>query len=406
MESNDPLFDGLIREALQEPGEPGYELTAKVRQLIEKGEIPMKRTNRTPVKTLLIAAAILVLASATAFAAVQLLRPADEIAELLGDEAAADAFRSENAVFIDQKEQSGDYEITLMGIAPVDELDGFGLDNAQNQTYAVIAVSKVDGLAMPEIDSAEYVPLYPLPLVKGVMPWQMGALNTTANTVLDGVLYILAGCDDLEIFADRGVYLGISDRMFYSQDTFIYHEDTGVIARNEGYGGVNVLFELPLDVGKADYQQAELLLYGEPSPSPTEIEPSLEPPIDPSGGDVQPEWSFEELLALHRESYGSMSIEQLSELYRYIYDIPLEECVLIEDSVKTSSPNAEGYISYEYEGDGFSTSRTSLYSIYANSPVGELIKSGAGTNRDGFIIDVYIVSANGDVTFMLYSWEP
>lgn len=69
--------------------------------------------------------------------------------------------------------------------------------------------------------------------------------------VKEGVQYRIAECDNVEKFADRKVYLSVSDRTFYNNEAYLYNEKDGTISRNDSYQGVNALFELPLDKNKA-----------------------------------------------------------------------------------------------------------------------------------------------------------
>ncbi len=50
------------------------------------------------------------------------------------------------------------------------------------------------------------------PLVKGLEPWQynIGTMNGSyCEDIVDGIRYRIIQCDDIEIFADRGVYLSV-----------------------------------------------------------------------------------------------------------------------------------------------------------------------------------------------------
>ncbi|MDR0326187.1 MAG: hypothetical protein LBI19_08860 [Oscillospiraceae bacterium] len=379
--------------------------TTRLKMMKEK-PVMIKRS----VRAAIIAIAAALLMAATALAVWRLLSPG-EVAEILYGEKLREAFLSENAVAIDRSELSGDYVITLMGITLGENLDSLNKGD-ESKTYAVIAVSKTDGTSMPEILSSEFVPFYAIPLIKGVKPWQAGVGQTQGSTVIDGVLYLLLGCDNLEVFADKGVYLGISDWPFHSQDSFPYDEETGAFSRNESYAGVNALFELPLDVTKADPQRAAEILGGDtepernetPSPS-DEPESSPEPVIGIGSGDE--ELDIEALFLLNWESPSEITMEQRMAMFDYINNLPLENFTLLEDSVKTCTVDSEGYISYEYKGEGgWSTSSKTVYSAFLASPVGELTKSGQSGGYRHVILHTYITSADGSVTFTLYEWEP
>lgn len=347
----------------------------------------MRKKTRIPVKAVLVTAAIVLMASAATVLAVRWLRPPDEIAEALANENIAEAFRSERAILIDKQEQCGDYAITLMGIAPSEELVSLDADIAQNKTYAVVAISMLDGSAMPEINSNGFTQFYTNPFINGVAPWQGGVDHVQGSTVMDGVYYLLAECDTLEVFADRGVYLGVSDYPFFSQEAFVYDTEVGEFSRNADYRGVNVLFTLPLDI--ADPERANELIPPPitETPSPTadvSDDPEPSPDEDPYAGLTQEQW-------------------ETRERYDYYWNVSLEDCVLIEDSVKICTVDDEGYIVYQYESDkGWNTRSKAKHSMFANHPVDEPIKRKIGTGGDKWILEVTVLSANGEVTFMLY----
>ena len=62
--------------------------------------------------------------------------------------------------------------------------------------------------------------------------------------------------DSIEIFADRGVYLGIVDRAPCGE-MFSYDEVSGEITAKDDYDVVNLLIDLELDPAKGDSVKAE-----------------------------------------------------------------------------------------------------------------------------------------------------
>jgi len=64
-------------------------------------------------------------------------------------------------------------------------------------------------------------------------------------------------CADLEIFADRGVQLGIVDSFGSETAAFRMDNESGSYRKVEGYAGTIALFTLPLDTTKADPAAAE-----------------------------------------------------------------------------------------------------------------------------------------------------
>jgi len=73
-----------------------------------------------------------------------------------------------------------------------------------------------------------------------------------SEVVIDGIEYSLTECDDISVFADRGVYLGIVSGRMPNPDAFILDEETGEISPNAAFDGINILFNLPLDPALAD----------------------------------------------------------------------------------------------------------------------------------------------------------
>ena len=81
-----------------------------------------------------------------------------------------------------------------------------------------------------------------------------------SDKVENGILYRIIECDDVMMFADRTLYLCVSDTAFYDTNAYNYDDSTGAISRNETYDGMNLLFTLPIDPSKADEAAAEAYL--------------------------------------------------------------------------------------------------------------------------------------------------
>jgi RNA polymerase sigma-70 factor (ECF subfamily) len=103
------------------------------------------------------------------------------------------------------------------------------------------------------------------PLVKGQAPWRLNAffLNGSGSEIIvDGVIYRIAECDDVTIFADRGLYFAVADVMTFDNRTFLFDEVSGEISYNPDYEGASAIFDLPLDKSLADPEKAEKFLNG------------------------------------------------------------------------------------------------------------------------------------------------
>jgi len=113
-------------------------------------------------------------------------------------------------------------------------------------------------------------PFYVSPYIKGLEPWQVNAHTMNggySEMVVDGIMYRILDCDEIMMFADRGVYLGISTGSFYDSQAFIYDDQTGELKANPDYDGSSVVFDLPLDKKYADPERAEQYLNSLYTPS-------------------------------------------------------------------------------------------------------------------------------------------
>ena len=124
-------------------------------------------------------------------------------------------------------------------------------------SYAALAISKSDGSKMSNRNFCVS------PLINGEAFTDVNA--ATLNVGLswfekDGVIYELIECDNLEIFADRGVYLSLVDNFGDEVAAFRMDEATGRYHKVEDYAGTSALFTLPLDKDKADTVAADKFL--------------------------------------------------------------------------------------------------------------------------------------------------
>ena len=78
--------------------------------------------------------------------------------------------------------------------------------------------------------------------------------------VVDGVMYRVLECDEITMFADRGVYLGVNDGPFYNAEAFVVNVPTGELSANPDYIGASAVFDLPLDKALANPEKAKQYL--------------------------------------------------------------------------------------------------------------------------------------------------
>lgn len=255
----DADWERLLKQSLASTAEPEDKLNESlIHQLKERSQ--MKHKYRKRLSAGLLSAVLLLALSVSAYAAAQLFS-AKQIVDHLGDKLLADAFESKDAIQINQSKTSGDYRFTLHGLvsgAGLSEFPHSAEEIYPDRTYVVVSIARQDGKPMPDTRDPEYgkEPFFISPLIKGLEPWRINIASMSgaySETVIDGVMYRLLECDQVEIFADRGVYLAISSgKTFYSTEAFRYDEITGEIQPKEDYPGSAVLFDLPLDAAKAD----------------------------------------------------------------------------------------------------------------------------------------------------------
>ncbi|MEK4260827.1 hypothetical protein [Paenibacillus sp. FSL L8-0499] len=329
-------LDQLLKQALASTAEPTEELNERIIQQFKETK-PMKPAYKKRVSIGLMVAIFTLVMSLTAYAATQLFSP-KQVAEHLGQQLLVKAFESRDAVEINQSVISGDYNVTLNGIVSgegLSELSKSDQNINPNRSYAVVSIARIDGSPMPATSEPEYGqdPFFVSPLIKGLKPWQVNI--TTMNggyseAVIDGIMYRLIECDGVEMFADRGVYLAVSNgSSFFSKDAFAYNESTGEISANNDYKGTAILFELPLDPTKADPVKAESYLQ--------ELlkEPSADSKVDS---------------AVSTDAAASIDDDE-KELIKKIEDMKkkISTGTIISESVKEVRVDEQGAFNYEYD---------------------------------------------------------
>ena len=257
----DKNIDKILRQALSPTAEPSEELKNKILLRAKENENMKLRKKRI----FIITAAAVIACAATAAAAIRYLAP-KEIAQSVSDNSLARAFESKDAVEVNETQEYGGYRVTFLGVISGSGLSDFTASadgvELEDRTYAVTAIEKSDGTPMPSASDDNYgeVSFLVSPLIKGLNPVQFNAFTMNGgytDIVKDGILYRLAECDNVEMFADRGAYLCVSTSMTYDINAYNYDEKTGDITRNNNYDGLNALFELPLDKSRADRDEAD-----------------------------------------------------------------------------------------------------------------------------------------------------
>lgn len=393
-------YDEILKHALTPNEEPDFWLNQKIlRQVREESKVE-KRNDKRLVTAVLAAVLVLGTGSVTAVAAWKHLMP-NQVAEEAKDEKLAEAFMSEDAVFVNETQSYGGYDVTFLGIVSGKQLsEGLFISNGkirEDRSHIVVAIENADGTPMPDTSEDAYSKLdfYVSPFIKGFHPVDCNA-NTLAGNytdiVQDGVLYRVLECDNVEIFADCGLYLGVMDSTFYNANAYYYDEVTGEISRNESYNGLNALFQLPIDSSKANPEAAAAFVANLFSDEGGDIGNSEANPEDviPEGVDK------EEYLALQawKEQLTLDNIEELA--------------IRVESTVQVLSVDKEGYLNvgpYEMEGRGGSEGMKILASwAFKNAGTGarKIWGCSASGTFDTLRVETFTKNEDGTYTFAVY----
>lgn len=392
-------IDKLLFLTLSSREQPDDALNMKLKTMAED---KIETTNkRKPVKRLIVIAAVLaVLASVTALAAWIIRTPA-EVAQNFGYTKLAEAFDSADAIIVNQSIESSEYRVTLLGIVSGKMLEDLNSEIEPGNSYIVTAVQKKDGSSMPEFNSTEYSSIYACAYIMGVMPWQYDINLSGCSMISDGIHYLLISCNTLEPFADRVIYLTVSNEVFFSHDAYNYDIETGEITPNNDYERLNVLFELPLDKSKANPELAAAILSGD-------IE-RIEPPVPETApdGDVANS-NTSEVDISSPKGVRDYTEDELRAYIHFCFTVPLEDCELVEDSVKVLELDKNGVYKYMYECE---TSRIEC-GVYPSEFDGtNIVRNGSsgGGLDEAFFIHIFTKDEEGVVRGMLYKapvWQP
>lgn len=267
-------LDSLLEQALAPMELPEKKLNDQIlRRVKEKKDMKQEQEQvcykrRIPAAAL-ITACMLILCSSTALAVYRYLSPA-EVATETNDNALQKAFLGEDAILVNETQESGGYKVTLIGSVAGKNISDFLMKNGKGEVledriYTIITIERADGTPMPDTSSDEYgkVCFFASHYIHGLDPnvYNIMSMNGSyTEFVNNGVQYRILDMDNIEMFADRGIYVGVNSGTFYDRNAYIYNESTGEMSCNESYTGVNVLFRLPVDVSKADPAAAEAYL--------------------------------------------------------------------------------------------------------------------------------------------------
>lgn len=176
-----------------------------------------------------------------------------------------------------QVEENNKYRVVFLGMISGGNINDQILDEDidKKRTYIVTAVECKDGTDMTYDND-----IVVSPFISGVRPMDFSiySIHGGAKKMLkNGTLYTLTECDDLEIFADRNVYLAVMDGVNIGEG-YNYDEKSGAITRNKKAEKLNLLFQVYFDKSKANPKEAQKYLdkiLGETSTDNTLMEDDL-----------------------------------------------------------------------------------------------------------------------------------
>lgn len=310
--------DDLLKDALSPTEEPDFRLNQKILNQAKETKQMKKRNMRKIAATAACAVMVLVAGSATAYAAWKYLAPR-QVAEQFEDQKLAKAFEREG-VFVNETQSIGGYDITLLGIVSGEFISEYlsteNGDVLSDRSYVVTAIANADGTPMPKTSEEAYneTSFFVSPMISGYNPMQYNAYTLHggySETVQDGISYRIMECSNIEVFADRTLYLGVTDGFSPNNEAFLFDETSGEISRNENFKGVNALFILPIDEKKANPEAAEEMIRSIAEPGDAE---SDETDIDAFVKRITPE-NIDEYAVRVEETVQQMQVDENGRYY-------------------------------------------------------------------------------------------
>lgn len=382
-------IDELIKTALAPMDIPEKGLNDQILHRVKEKKV-MKQYYQKRIPAAAIAAACAVMiCSGTAFAAYKYLTPTEAAAEA-SDDALQKAFQSEGAVYVNETQVSGGYKITLLGSVAGRNISDFLIQDGQgnikeDRIYTVVAFEHADGTPIPDTGSGAYEdnPMFISHYIRGLNPnWYNAVTMNGGYTefVKNGTAYRIMEMDNIEMFADRGIYVGVNSGVLYDSNAYLYNDSTGEISCNESYQGVTALFNLPIDKSKADAAAAESYLKALEEEWNT---PDV--PVEKSAEDI----SVEEFMA-------KLTPENIDE-----YAEPIE-------STRQTCDIRDGiaYYSYELEeGMAKDLGGTSVEVLFPDGKAGmcpSFSYSYGGKGLESLLIDVFILNEDKSITYVVY----
>ena len=326
------------------------------------------------------AIAVTMVSSITAYAAWRYFSAKDVAAEI-ADNRLAQEFEQNNWMDECETQTYGNYDITLLGIVSGDEIsshlsktDSGEIDG--DKTYMAVAIAHSDGTPMPDSSKTDEEQFYVSPYIEGLDPARYNASVLGGNNTLfvsDGIQYRLLETDNIECFADRKIYMGVSEGEAYDDKAYVYDSVSGDISRNESYDGVNALFTLSIDSNLADQKKAAEVIAAmdnyEAGGEYTEILSEADRWVN----SITPENIDEKATPLE----SSRQVLSLSEFAEYV----------MGEAADGADVDAEAAVLDEYFPDGVGMS--------------EVMTKSAASKEDAYV-ETYTLNSDDTVTILRY----
>ena len=378
-------FDNRLKEAMRPSNEPDFWLNQKIiNGNLEVNKMGNKKWKRTVVA--FGSVGLLLFSSVGVTAAVRYFS-ANQVAEQTENNKLAAAFDGKDAININETQQTGGYDITLVGMVSGKNLSDYESyvngELQSDKTYAVVAIANADGTKMQEKDEEGYMvgyldKFFVSPFIEGYNPNRYNAYTFNGGVtsfVKDGVLYWLLDTDNIEMFANHTIYLGVTENLGAIGDAYTYQEDSGKIEKNKDYSGVNALFTLPIDKDKGDAKKAEAYM------------DSL----------------FKEESAETEKNGDTKQVEEDQEFFESLTLENIEKYATREEStVKTVKPDKDGNITWNYEVKNISGGGTMKVGDGSDYKVGKLFVFGHGEKEKDDIVETLVYNEDGTYTLAAY----
>ena len=172
-------------------------------QAAERKDNVFMTNKRKFIKTVALAAAIIMTLSLSAFAMISFLSSSD-VANHFGNKELAVLF--EKSDFEPETINGEDYSVTFMGTAQGENICEInGITTNEGRTYAVYAIYRNDGTSLDILDGN---PIHIIPVADGQKIHAFTSYGMSASCfVKDGVLYALYDYTDLKAFTDIDISL-------------------------------------------------------------------------------------------------------------------------------------------------------------------------------------------------------